>query len=161
MEAALVDAVDECVTANPEVTVRILLDYSRALRGRPNSVTIATHLVAKHRRPGQVEVLLYQMPQMRRPPLRWLAGMMPSPLNEVLAVSHLKAFTFDDNSLVSGANLSEAYFVNRQDRYLEVMSCPQLSCFYHGLVDALAPTCWKVGQHGGLERYESNKVKNR
>jgi CDP-diacylglycerol--glycerol-3-phosphate 3-phosphatidyltransferase len=35
----------------------------------------------------------------------------------VVGVCHLKAYIFDDDIIISGANLSNTYFSTRQDRY--------------------------------------------
>jgi CDP-diacylglycerol--glycerol-3-phosphate 3-phosphatidyltransferase len=43
---------------------------------------------------------------------------IPSPLDEVAGVFHIKAYIIDDQLVLSGANLSEEYFQDRQDRYL-------------------------------------------
>ena len=37
-------------------------------------------------------------------------------MNEVVGVNHLKVYLFDDDVILSGANLSNTYFTNRQDR---------------------------------------------
>ncbi|KAI4291744.1 CDP-diacylglycerol---glycerol-3-phosphate 3-phosphatidyltransferase [Pancytospora philotis] len=42
---------------------------------------------------------------------------LPKMLNELLGVYHLKAYVFDDEVCISGANLSSPYFVDRVDRY--------------------------------------------
>ena len=47
-----------------------------------------------------------------------LRGILPSPLNEVAGVFHMKAYIVDDEMVLSGANLSEEYFNNRLDRYM-------------------------------------------
>lgn len=44
--------------------------------------------------------------------------LLPSPINEAVGVFHMKAYVIDDTLILSGANLSEEYFVNRHDRYL-------------------------------------------
>lgn len=40
--------------------------------------------------------------------------MLPPRVNEIVGVSHVKAYIFDDVLLVSGANLSSDYFTRRQ-----------------------------------------------
>lgn len=47
-----------------------------------------------------------------------LRTILPSPLNEVAGVFHIKAYIVDDMLILSGANLSEEYFCNRVDRYM-------------------------------------------
>ena len=39
-------------------------------------------------------------------------------LNELLGVYHIKYYLFDDNVIISGANLADHYFENRRDRYV-------------------------------------------
>lgn len=59
-------------------------------------------------------------------------------LNEVFAsLMHMKYYVFDDDVLLSGANLSDQYFSNRQDRYIIIEKCPLLSAFYAGLTGLL------------------------
>jgi CDP-diacylglycerol--glycerol-3-phosphate 3-phosphatidyltransferase len=47
-----------------------------------------------------------------------LDTILPNPLNEVAGVFHIKLYIIDDHLIISGANLSEEYFKDRQDRYL-------------------------------------------
>ena len=44
-------------------------------------------------------------------------SILPHALNEFLGVYHLKAYIFDDEVCISGANLNNSYFVDRIDRY--------------------------------------------
>jgi CDP-diacylglycerol--glycerol-3-phosphate 3-phosphatidyltransferase len=46
---------------------------------------------------------------------------------QILAVNHIKVFVFDDNVVITGANLSKAYFSNRQDRYVLIRNAPALA----------------------------------
>jgi len=39
---------------------------------------------------------------------------LPARYKEGIAVSHIKAYVFDDTVILSGANLSNDYFTNRQ-----------------------------------------------
>jgi CDP-diacylglycerol--glycerol-3-phosphate 3-phosphatidyltransferase len=47
-----------------------------------------------------------------------LRRILPSPLDEVAGVFHMKAYIVDDEMVLSGANLSEEYFDDRLDRYM-------------------------------------------
>jgi CDP-diacylglycerol--glycerol-3-phosphate 3-phosphatidyltransferase len=38
---------------------------------------------------------------------------MNGPLREIFGVHHVKAYVFDDTTILSGANLSEDYFTDR------------------------------------------------
>jgi CDP-diacylglycerol--glycerol-3-phosphate 3-phosphatidyltransferase len=54
----------------------------------------------------------------RKLPVRW---------NEVVGVQHMKIYVFDDQLILSGANLSNTYFIDRQDRYLMLSSEPHVA----------------------------------
>ena len=47
---------------------------------------------------------------------------LPPRVSEIVGVCHLKAFIYDDNVLMTGANLSNTYFSNRQDRWAVALS---------------------------------------
>lgn len=67
-----------------------------------------------------------------------LCTILPSPLDEVAGVFHIKAYLVDDELILSGANLSEEYFSNRLDRYmLFTDGGGGLVDFYAELCDAL------------------------
>lgn len=40
-------------------------------------------------------------------------------LGEIIGVHHQKMAIFDDKVIVGGANMSQSYFLNRKDRYME------------------------------------------
>jgi len=64
--------------------------------------------------------------------------LIPSPFNEVVGVFHMKAYVVDDCLILSGANLSEEYFVNRHDRYLVFTNGANgLVDFYSNLIELL------------------------
>ena len=80
--------------------------------------------------PSRVKVLLLQIPPLQRVPLvprtvvQTLLQKKPM-LGELLGVYHAKFCVFDDLCLLTGANLSEEYFTQRQDRYLLVHGANQ------------------------------------
>lgn len=45
---------------------------------------------------------------------------MPSKLKELISVLHMKLYIFDDLLIITGANLSDAYFKDRMDRYVMI-----------------------------------------
>lgn len=55
---------------------------------------------------------------------------LPPRWNETLSVYHIKCYLFDDNVVISGANLSNDYFTTRIDRYVLFENCPNLASFY-------------------------------
>jgi CDP-diacylglycerol---glycerol-3-phosphate 3-phosphatidyltransferase len=67
-----------------------------------------------------------------------LDQILPNPLNEVAGVFHIKAYIVDDVLILSGANLSEEYFSDRHDRYLQISNGGNgLVDFYAQLIDIL------------------------
>eukprot|EP00815_Leptocylindrus_aporus_P011155 CAMPEP_0116068742 /NCGR_PEP_ID=MMETSP0322-20121206/11851_1 /TAXON_ID=163516 /ORGANISM="Leptocylindrus danicus var. apora, Strain B651" /LENGTH=570 /DNA_ID=CAMNT_0003555929 /DNA_START=97 /DNA_END=1810 /DNA_ORIENTATION=- len=64
-----------------------------------------------------------------------LSLVLPSPLDEVAGVFHMKVYIIDDCLILSGANLSEEYFTDRQDRFMTfVNGAGGLVDFYADLV---------------------------
>lgn len=45
---------------------------------------------------------------------------LPNIINQILGVYHLKAYLFDNEVCISGANMAETYFTNRIDRYFVI-----------------------------------------
>ncbi|KAK7031167.1 CDP-diacylglycerol--glycerol-3-phosphate 3-phosphatidyltransferase [Paramarasmius palmivorus] len=60
-----------------------------------------------------------------------MAKIVPPRFNEGWGTWHAKIYGADDDVMISGANLNESYFTNRQDRYLYFSNQPTLSqyCF--------------------------------
>ncbi|KAL1438449.1 hypothetical protein MTO96_048062 [Rhipicephalus appendiculatus] len=129
--------------AKRNVEIRVLLDYTRGSRGEINSRTLLTPLLQEFGAPtsstsdhgdhgehaeslSQVQVALYHSPRLRGL-IRWL---LPARWNETVGLSHLKVYLFDDTLILSGANLSDQYFRNRQDRYVVFRDCPHLSDYF-------------------------------
>lgn len=53
-------------------------------------------------------------------------------------LQHCKIYIFDDSVIISGANLSNDYFTNRQDRYILVENCEELADFYDKFVQKIS-----------------------
>jgi CDP-diacylglycerol---glycerol-3-phosphate 3-phosphatidyltransferase len=125
--------------AKPALRVSILMDASRDSRGGPKqgSSQLIQQLLSNELADGRLRLLLYTMPQNS-------SSRAPNEVQEVSAVSHLKFFAFDDDVVLSGANLSSEYFTTRQDRYLHVRNCPELAQLQADVVDALAPSCTRI-----------------
>ena len=66
----------------------------------------------------------------------WRKKLMPDRWNEIFGLQHMKLYIFDNEVIVSGANLSHEYFVNRQDRYY-VIRDKNLSDFFDNLVNCV------------------------
>ena len=49
----------------------------------------------------------------------------------------MKSYVFDDNVLISGANLNRDYFEDRQDRYILFKDSPKLAEYYQTLTESV------------------------
>lgn len=126
LEQRLVSQLQETMKANPDLTVDILLDFQRGTRGLVNSKTTLKPLLDLSE---QFNLSLYHTPNLRGLKKRFT----PARWNELIGLQHMKIYLFDDSVIISGANLSQDYFTNRQDRYIMIRD-KQLSDFYSGLV---------------------------
>ena len=89
------------------VRVRVLCDAPRAGRRGQGKKTIVDHLAHYLGALPAASVSLYQTPRTKGL-LKSLVMGRP-PYSEILGVCHMKAYVFDDEVLVSGANLNERY----------------------------------------------------
>ncbi|KAL2078485.1 hypothetical protein ACEWY4_026170 [Coilia grayii] len=136
LEQDLVDCMEEALersqsSSNPDLKVSLLLDYTRGSRGKNNSRTMLLPLLQRF--PAQVRVSLYHTPDLRG----LLRLVVPERFNETIGVQHIKAYLFDDSLIISGANLSDSYFTNRQDRYVLLENCGEVADFFADLVGAV------------------------
>ncbi|KAK4446372.1 hypothetical protein QBC34DRAFT_411591 [Podospora aff. communis PSN243] len=134
----LVSALRTALRTQPNLTLCVLLDRLRCTRPGPESDgttrTTARMLLPLLREFGPERVVLrfYHTPSFRGL-WKWL---VPSRLNEGFGLQHIKLCGFDDQVIVTGANLSSEYFTNRQDRYYRFSDSPSLVQY----LDALATT---------------------
>lgn len=134
--------------ARRSVEVRVLLDYTRGSRGEINSRSLLMPMLQEFggkpssdtssgeatEPSGQVQVALYHSPRLRGL-VRWL---LPERWNETVGLTHLKVYLFDDTLILSGANLSDQYFRNRQDRYVVFHDCPHLADYFARVVQTVS-----------------------
>ncbi|XP_037013723.2 CDP-diacylglycerol--glycerol-3-phosphate 3-phosphatidyltransferase, mitochondrial [Artibeus jamaicensis] len=137
LEQELVDrlesALERSLRAEPpsDLRVSVLLDFTRGSRGRKNSRTMLLPLLQRF--PEQVRVSLFHTPSLRG----LLRLLVPERFNETIGLQHIKVYLFDSSVILSGANLSDSYFTNRQDRYVFLRDCPEVADFFAELVEAV------------------------
>ncbi|XP_056153534.1 CDP-diacylglycerol--glycerol-3-phosphate 3-phosphatidyltransferase, mitochondrial isoform X2 [Lampris incognitus] len=137
LEQDLVDCMEEALERSqedsdaPDLKVSILLDYTRGSRGQINSRTMLLPLLQRFT--SQMRVSLYHTPDLRG----LLRLLVPQRFNETIGVQHIKVYLFDDSLIISGANLSDSYFTNRQDRYVLLENCGEVADFFSELVGAV------------------------
>ncbi|KAI0467980.1 hypothetical protein F4859DRAFT_221415 [Xylaria cf. heliscus] len=113
-EKELIASLQDALRNNPDLKLSILTDALRGTREAPDpsSASLLAPLVAEFG-PDRVEIRMYHTPN--------LTGLrkkhIPKRINEGWGLQHMKLYGVDDEIILSGANLSNDYFTNRQDRY--------------------------------------------
>ncbi|KAI8324227.1 hypothetical protein GQ54DRAFT_237369, partial [Martensiomyces pterosporus] len=133
-EIELVGKLDEALSRNPSLQVHILLDCLRGTRtdkSGASSASLLAPLVARHGR-DRVCVSMYHTPALSGVNKRaW-----PQRYNETFGLQHIKIYMFDDELIMSGANLSRDYFTSRQDRYMQISNQP-LAAYFERLMQSI------------------------
>ena len=60
-----------------------------------------------------------------------------------MGVQHIKTYIFDEDIILSGANLSDWYFVNRQDRYILIKNEREISSYFEKLIEEISKISYK------------------
>ncbi|KAK0162344.1 hypothetical protein PV327_008689 [Microctonus hyperodae] len=140
LEEELVKAIEESVIASDgKVKVNILLDYMRGSRGKKNSRKMLEPLL-KENCVDSCKICLYHTPKLRGV----LKTIIPNRFNELIGLQHMKVYIFDDSLIISGANLSNDYFTNRQDRYFLIEDCKELCDFYSKLIKRVSEFSFRL-----------------
>lgn len=80
--------------------------------------------------------------------------------SEIVGVHHMKIYIFDDDIIVTGANLSHSYFTYRQDRYIHFRSTPELSDYAYDLVEVLIDGSARLNEEGELKEDKNDNILN-
>ncbi|EDX12415.1 CDP-diacylglycerol--glycerol-3-phosphate 3-phosphatidyltransferase, mitochondrial [Drosophila simulans] len=128
LENAMVQTLRHSLEQQSALRLNVLLDFTRGTRGTLNSKTMLLPLVRDFA--SQVQLSLYHTPDLRGMTKR----LAPPRWNELLGLQHMKVYLFDDAVIISGANLSNDYFTNRQDRYILIEDKP-LADFYAQFIE--------------------------
>ncbi len=78
---------------------------------------------------------------------------------EICGVQHMKIYVFDDYSLISGANLSDTYFTNRQDRYFLIKSS-ELANYLQNMIKTIGKFSFKTGSKDFIQKPELSGEEN-
>ena len=131
-EHELIQTIEEALLNNKALHVSILTDALRGTREDPDP-SCATLLAPLVKRFGErVKICMYHTPNLNG----WKKARMPKRINEGWGLQHMKLYGFDDEILLSGANLSDDYFTNRLDRY-HLFKSKDLADYYHKIHDAV------------------------
>ena len=149
LEQYLLAKVDRQIEAKQRMKVNMLFDYMRGMRINKDGAStygMLKDLKVKHFEKN-VRCGLYHNPD---------TGFMKGkgsngPLREIFGVHHVKAHVFDSNVMITGANLSEDYFTDRQDRCFVIQDCPPLADYFDDLISVLTDVSFNINDNGDLE----------
>ncbi|CAK1596307.1 unnamed protein product [Parnassius mnemosyne] len=140
LEKNLLNVTKHNLIVNKSLKFDVLLDYQRGTRGEINSRNLVQELA--NVAPDQCKLALYQTPRLQG----FLSKILPARYNELVGLQHMKLYIADNSVLLSGANCSNDYFQNRQDRYIEIEDI-DLANFYCELIDEIT----KVSKQDGSD----------
>lgn len=139
-EQELITALQDALRSNAELKLNILTDALRGTREapQPSCASLLAPLVEEFG-PERVEIRMYHTPNLTGLRKKYI----PKRINEGWGLQHMKLYGFDDEILLSGANLSSDYFTNRQDRY-HLFSSREITNFFWGLHSAVSSLSFRI-----------------
>lgn len=139
-ERELIATLRDALRRNPALRLSILTDALRGTREapQPSCASLLAPLVEEFG-PDRVEIRMYHTPNLTGARKKYI----PKRINEGWGLQHMKLYGFDDEILLSGANLSNDYFTNRQDRY-HLFSSKEITDFFWGLHSAVSSLSFRI-----------------
>lgn len=149
-ERELIDTLREALRKKPELKLSILTDALRGTREapQPSCASLLAPLVDEFG-PDRVEIRMYHTPNLTGLRKKYI----PKRINEGWGLQHMKLYGFDDEILLSGANLSTDYFTNRQDRY-HLFSSRDVTDFFWGLHNAVSSLSFRIEPSSSAAGFE-------
>ncbi|KAK0289486.1 CDP-diacylglycerol--glycerol-3-phosphate 3-phosphatidyltransferase [Friedmanniomyces endolithicus] len=138
-EHELINTIRTALKTNPTLTVSVLTDYLRGTREAPDPscASLLASLITDF--PDRVEVRLYHTPNLTG--IR--KAILPKRINEGWGLQHMKLYGIDDEIIMSGANLSDDYFTNRQDRY-HIIKSKEVTDFFSRIYRTVSDLSYRV-----------------
>lgn len=130
LETQIVKDIENNVCRNSQLKVNILIDFTRGTRGEASQISSKQILLQLLRQSTNTSLSLYHTPKLRGLKKR----VIPDRWNELIGLQHMKIYVADQTVIISGANLSNDYFKQRQDRYIMINDI-NLSDFYYQLIE--------------------------
>lgn len=137
----LIQCIDDALSKNEDLKVYILTDALRGTREAPEnrcSASLLIPLVDKHGK-HRVDIRMYHTPHLNG----FTKSLTPRRINEGWGLQHMKLYGFDDEILLSGANLSQDYFTDRQDRYY-LFKSSSLTDYYFDIQNAVGSLSYQL-----------------
>ncbi|XP_028178015.1 CDP-diacylglycerol--glycerol-3-phosphate 3-phosphatidyltransferase, mitochondrial isoform X2 [Ostrinia furnacalis] len=150
LERQLLEVTKQNILKKENLKFTVVLDYQRGTRGEINSRTLLQNFVEDV--PDQCNITMYQTPRLQG---SWSKA-LPSRYNELVGLQHMKLYIADDSVLLSGANCSNDYFQQRQDRYVEIQDV-DLANFYCDVIDEVSNHSKKCVKDGIVNDKQSPK----
>ncbi|ODV85664.1 hypothetical protein CANARDRAFT_219986 [[Candida] arabinofermentans NRRL YB-2248] len=136
----LIECLSNSLSLKPNLKLDILIDCLRSTRDVPNKSTISLLLpLIQKFGIDRVNIRFYHTPNLKGLTKYFL----PKRINEGWGLQHMKIYGFDNHILLSGANLSQDYFTNRQDRYY-LFKNHALSDYYYNLQSTISKLSYKL-----------------
>jgi len=131
-EHELVACIRRALLDNSDLRVSILTDALRGTREspEPSCASLLAPLAAEF--PDRVEIRMYHTPNL----IGLRKKYVPKRINEGWGLQHMKLYGIDDEIILSGANLSNDYFTNRQDRY-HIFSSKRVADYFARIHDTM------------------------
>lgn len=139
-EQDLINCLSDAMKKNSQLKLYFIVDGLRGTRESPNpcSASLLASLVQKYG--NRVDVRCYRAPQY----FRWFNKILPRRINEGVGLQHMKIYGFDDEVILSGANLSNDYFTDRQDRYYVFKDNKYFTDYYFKIHQLVSRLSYKV-----------------
>lgn len=140
-QTELISCIEDALSLNEDLKISILTDALRGTREAPKNFCSANLLVplvekfGKHR----VDIRMYHTPHLRG----LKKSLTPKRVNETWGLQHMKLYGFDNEIILSGANLSEDYFTDRQDRYY-IFRSKKITDYYFSIHSAISSLSYQL-----------------
>lgn len=137
----LIRCLESALDNNESLSVHILTDALRGTREAPHndcSALLLAPLVEKYGK-HRVDLRMYHTPHLAG----FTRSIAPKRFNEAYGLQHMKLYGFDDEIMLSGANLSHDYFTDRQDRYY-LFSDRKLTEYYFRIHEAVSSVSYRI-----------------
>ncbi|TVY58992.1 CDP-diacylglycerol--glycerol-3-phosphate 3-phosphatidyltransferase [Lachnellula cervina] len=133
-EHELISTLRQALKSKPNLKLSILTDALRGTREspEPSCASLLAPLVEEFGS-ERVEIRMYHTPNLTGLRKKYI----PRRINEGWGLQHMKLYGVDDEIIISGANLSNNYFTDRQDRY-HVFSSREITSYFFKIHSAVS-----------------------
>ncbi|CCK73420.1 CDP-diacylglycerol--glycerol-3-phosphate 3-phosphatidyltransferase NDAI_0G04350 [Naumovozyma dairenensis CBS 421] len=138
-ENEFIECISTAMTRNPQLKLYFLIDGLRGTRESPDLCSASMLAKLDKQFGDRVDLRLYRTPKF----IGW-KKLIPKRFNEGIGLQHMKIYGFDDEVILSGANLSNDYFTDRQDRYYLFKSCPAFASYYFKLQQLVSSISYRI-----------------